>query len=254
MPFTFSHPALILPLLHKRKKLFSATGLVIGSLIPDFESFITLNEHKWHSHRWTGAFWYDLPLALIAAFIFHGIVRNPLIKNLPDFISNKFVRSLGFSWLSYFRRHFLVVLTSMIIGILSHLLWDAVTHLNFVFPDSRASEIYFHKVRLYMILQYASSVAGLVIVAWYILALPTLSVSKRKHSKNVFYIGEDIKGPSKSPYWIILSVVTMAAIAVDVRFLRSRPTAILLIEIFISGGLLGLILTPLLLKAIRFRK
>lgn len=37
MPFTFSHPAIILPLSYLPKKWFSLTGLIIGSLIPDFE-------------------------------------------------------------------------------------------------------------------------------------------------------------------------------------------------------------------------
>jgi len=36
MPFTFSHPAIVLPLTKARLKL-SATGLIVGSTIPDFE-------------------------------------------------------------------------------------------------------------------------------------------------------------------------------------------------------------------------
>ncbi|SEF46838.1 protein of unknown function [Flavobacterium urumqiense] len=40
MPFTFSHPAIILPFL-KNKKL-SATALIIGSMSPDFEYFFRM--------------------------------------------------------------------------------------------------------------------------------------------------------------------------------------------------------------------
>ncbi len=254
MPFTFSHPALMLPLLNKRSKLFSATGLVIGSIIPDFESFITLNEYKWHSHTWSGAFWFDLPLALLASFIFHYIVRNSLIQNLPDDLGNKFIRVTTFEWFTYFRKHFFVVITSMLIGILSHLLWDAFTHLNLKFPDSRASAIYVHNTRLYMILQYTNSAIGLLIVGWYIWRLPILSVSKPGHSKNVFYIGEKMSAANKKGiYWTILSAIATAAIALDIHFSPGYITGILLIEIFISAVLLALILTPLLQKAIGSR-
>ncbi|WP_220463965.1 DUF4184 family protein [Adhaeribacter radiodurans] len=39
MPFTFSHPAIVLPLTLLLRKWYSLTGLVIGSLTPDFEYF-----------------------------------------------------------------------------------------------------------------------------------------------------------------------------------------------------------------------
>ncbi|WP_240482010.1 DUF4184 family protein [Flavobacterium psychrophilum] len=39
MPFTFSHPAIILPLRYLPRQWFSLTGLIIGSLTPDFEYF-----------------------------------------------------------------------------------------------------------------------------------------------------------------------------------------------------------------------
>ena len=42
MPFTFSHPAIVLPLVRKSGHWFSATGLIIGSLTPDFEYFMRM--------------------------------------------------------------------------------------------------------------------------------------------------------------------------------------------------------------------
>ena len=40
MPFTFSHPAAVLPLRLLPRHWFSLTGLVIGSMVPDFEYFL----------------------------------------------------------------------------------------------------------------------------------------------------------------------------------------------------------------------
>ena len=39
MPFTFSYPAIVLPLTYLPRRWFSLTGLIIGSLTPDFEDF-----------------------------------------------------------------------------------------------------------------------------------------------------------------------------------------------------------------------
>jgi hypothetical protein len=50
MPFTFSHPALILPLTRLPKRWVSATGLVIGSIVPDFEKFLKMNDGNTYSH------------------------------------------------------------------------------------------------------------------------------------------------------------------------------------------------------------
>lgn len=42
MSFTFSHPAIVSPLNYFPNKWFSLTGLVIGSLTPDFEYFLRM--------------------------------------------------------------------------------------------------------------------------------------------------------------------------------------------------------------------
>jgi hypothetical protein len=84
MPFTFSHPAIILPFLKSRKKnLFSATGLIVGSIIPDFEYFLTLSVERRFGHTINGIFYFDLPCALFICFIFHGLIKKPLLNNLP---------------------------------------------------------------------------------------------------------------------------------------------------------------------------
>ena len=57
MPFTFSHPALILPLKYFPNKWFSLTGLVIGSLTPDFEYFLRMRIKSVYSHTLEGIFW-----------------------------------------------------------------------------------------------------------------------------------------------------------------------------------------------------
>ena len=176
MPFTFSHPAIVLPLV-RYNRYFSSTGLIIGSIIPDFESFIRFDEYKAHSHTWPGAFWYDLPLAIIFSLVFHNLIRNELILNLPGSLGSKYYSYIGYNWNKYFRKHIVMVIFSFIIGILSHLLWDSFTHLSISNPDYVLSDVYVGNVKLFILLQYSNSVLGLLIVLWH--------VRRRRYGTNV---------------------------------------------------------------------
>ena len=77
MPFTFSHPAIVLPFL-KTKKL-SATGLIVGSMCPDFEYFIRMKVQSSISHTFLGLIVFNLPIGLLATFLFHEIIKNSLL-------------------------------------------------------------------------------------------------------------------------------------------------------------------------------
>jgi hypothetical protein len=172
MPFTFSHPAIILPLLRKYGKRLSATGLVIGSITPDFESFIKLGKEKMFSHTWSGMFWYDLPLGLLLCILFHTFIKIPLVEHMPAPVAYRFYRFRTDNWVARLPRHFWVVLVSLFIGIFSHLLWDACTHLNFYYPDSDTSTLRIHGIRVYILVQYSCSVIGLLFMAHLVYRLP----------------------------------------------------------------------------------
>ena len=128
MPFTFSHPAIVLPLAYLPSRWVSLTGLVIESLTPDFEYFLRMKIQSNYSHTLGGLFWFDLPLGILLAFIFHNIVRSPLIDNLPDFLKERFLIFDRFHWNQYFKKNYLVVVISILIGAASHVLWDGFTH------------------------------------------------------------------------------------------------------------------------------
>src|SRR5690606_111807 len=128
MPFTFSHPAAVLPLTFLPRRWFSVTGLVLGSMAPDFEYFIRLKVQSYYSHTWIGLFWFCLPLTLLLAFIFHIIVRNDLIDNLPPVLKNRLVVFKHFQWTEYFKSNVLVVLVSSLFGVITHIIWDSFTH------------------------------------------------------------------------------------------------------------------------------
>src|SRR5665647_2066569 len=72
MPFTFSHPAIVLPATYLPKKWHSLSALIMGSMTPDFEYFIRMKDASKYGHTWTGVFWFDIPMGLLLIFLFHN--------------------------------------------------------------------------------------------------------------------------------------------------------------------------------------
>ena len=135
MPFTFSHPALVLPLTKINKKYISATALVAGSVSPDFEYFINMRLMQVHGHSFWGMFYYDLPIAIALCFLFHYTVRDALIKYSPFPVKDELKQYYGFNWKERFKTSWFVIAISALIGIGSHILWDDFTHANRFFVD-----------------------------------------------------------------------------------------------------------------------
>ncbi len=230
MPFTFAHPAILLPLLRKKRQFVSITGLVIGSITPDFESFINFGGDKIYSHRWSALLWFDMPLGVLLAFAFHVIVRDTFIRHLPDTLYARSVQFLGFDWIKYFFRHMSAVLISLFVGILSHFLWDAFTHLNLRYPDAITSTVQFSGHRLYIILQYFSSVLGLFLVGMAIFQLPKTGTARRQKVEYRYW------------WYVLISAFLLSAVTLCVSLSFKRYIdAVYLIKVVVSGLMYGAI-------------
>jgi Domain of unknown function (DUF4184) len=177
MPFTFSHPAIVLPATSLPNKYYSLSGLIIGSMTPDFEYFIRMKDYSKYSHTITGMFWFDIPLGLLLLFLFHNVVRNILIDYLPFSFNVRFSVFQKFNWNQYFRKHVLVVLSSLLIGIASHVFWDSFTHDGGYFAESvpfLKNQLFIlnHHISFAALFQYVSSLIGAVVMLIYMLRFP----------------------------------------------------------------------------------
>lgn len=178
MPFTFSHPAIVLPLGKPKFKL-SLTGLVMGSIAPDLEYYLSLKATaSYIGHSLPGFFWFDIPVALITCFVFHNIIRNVLVPCLPMWYRCRLHPLLSFNWNRYVKEHKLALLLSVIIGILSHFLWDAFTHQEgaviMLIPFlSKQINLFHQPVHIYSMMQFLFSVVGLWVINRHIASLPT---------------------------------------------------------------------------------
>lgn len=241
MPFTFSHPAIILPLTYLPKRWFSLTGLIVGSLIPDFEYFLRMKIRSDFSHTLQGILWFDLPLAILIAFIFHNLVRNNLFKSLPFFLRSRLIRFNDFNWNSYFKKNWLVVILSILVGTASHIFWDSFTHdSNYfvnIFPElTNSIELLHYQIPILKILQHSSTCIGAMIICISIYKLPSSPINKQSININ---------------YWLtfIISFGILFFFLIDFKTIALGT----LIVSTISTTLLSLISTSILIK-IRSKK
>ncbi|MFD2514345.1 DUF4184 family protein [Pontibacter locisalis] len=242
MPFTFSHPAAVLPLRLLPQKWTSLTGLVIGSIIPDFEKFLKMEAGNTYSHTWHGLLWFNLPLGILLSFLFHGVVRDPLLENLPPVFKRKLLWARSFNWFSYFRRNSFVVLASLLIGSVSHLCWDSLTHqeslaIKLAPVLAETVKIGDYKIRLFKMLDLLSSVLGLLFIIYVILQFPATKSQIRP--TNTFGI-----------YWLLVLVTTFLIIICRILFGLDLTEPWSLLFTSISAGLIGIINASLLVKHI----
>jgi hypothetical protein len=176
MPFTFSHPALVLPLYAAGKKYLSLSGLVMGSMAPDFEYFFRMKKGiSYYSHSPAGLLYFNLPLSLGLLFLFHEIVRNPLIFHLPPWLFKRFYVYHAFQWRTYFKKHWLAVVVSVLAGAITHLGWDWLTHANANYLHAHwhsFSETWQPYSVLYGTVHSLHSLAGIVVLVMAIRKLP----------------------------------------------------------------------------------
>ena len=243
MPFTFSHPAAVLPFGRTASKRLSMTGLVIGSMTPDFEYFLRMREVSTYSHTWTGLLWFDLPLGIMLVIFYELWVKGPLIDSLTPGLYKRLFVFKGFRR-DYTVAYFAAIFFSVAIGAASHILWDGFTHPTgyFVQHIPRLHRmILFHGRRYYVfsLLQHLSTIAGGVFILLVISSLPKkidLSVSAREQrgAKGIL------------AYWLQIILVTVVFVVIRLAMgLGLHQYADLIINV-IDGGLIGVIVASLL--------
>ncbi len=202
MPFTFTHPAIVLPLKNIFGKWVSFTGLIIGSLTPDFEYFIRMKIQSNYSHTLLGTFWFNLPLGLFLCFIFHKIIKKPLIENLPKFVQIRTNELKNSNWTRYFKSNWIIVILSIIIGAYSHILWDSFTHSNTYFTNYfKLDKTLLFGYPIYKVLQHLSTCIGGIVILLYFKNQTTDKIKIIKPNFN---------------YWLIISSVTILVLVIRI--------------------------------------
>jgi hypothetical protein len=122
------------------------SALAIGSIAPDFWYFVPfVARHE--SHSLAGLAWFCMPAGLLMYLFFHLLLKQPLIALVsPRLGCYTPARLPAVPWYA--------VIVSLLVGALTHLGWDALTHAH--------DDAWRHNW-----LQHASTVLGaLIVAAW----------------------------------------------------------------------------------------
>ncbi|HTV81841.1 MAG TPA: DUF4184 family protein [Acidobacteriaceae bacterium] len=183
MPFTLSHAAAAIPF---RRTRLIMSAIVTGCFVPDFPHFLLLSRHVAFSHTIVGMFVLDLPLAIVALWIFHAFIKQPMLMFFPSGVRRRLTTSVDTFGFWPPERLSLIVL-SILTGTTTHLLWDAFTHdnswicQNWAFLRRWVDLPVTGGMPMYTLLEYASSVFGLALVAvwiwhWYRVSTPSAAL------------------------------------------------------------------------------
>jgi hypothetical protein len=167
MPFTFSHPAAVLPIYSRFKNWIPLSALVVGSLVPDAAYYLPMPEHfKQNSHTLLGTFTSSLPVGIFVWLSFYWLAA-PAVFFLPD-PHREAIRS-QFKPRSVSVQQALGVASGILIGAWTHVLWDSFTHAQgwiVKHTPLLRRPLFGNMMPAYKGLQYLSSIFGLCVVLY----------------------------------------------------------------------------------------
>ncbi|MBD3317547.1 MAG: DUF4184 family protein [Chitinivibrionales bacterium] len=124
MPLTISHAAAAVPL---RRFRLPTSALIFGTMVPDFEFFLRMNHERVIGHTPIGLLLFCIPVGLLGLVIFHNLLKHPLLSLLPHKHQAKLLPVA--QQFSFFPpRRFGAIVLALLIGAVSHILWDSFTH------------------------------------------------------------------------------------------------------------------------------
>jgi hypothetical protein len=167
MPFTFSHPAAVLPIHSRLKRWIPLSALVIGSLVPDAAYYLPLPEYfRLSSHTLLGTFSSSLPVGILLWLIFYWLAA-PAAFLLPsphrEALGPQLTRRLTSV------PQALSVVSGIMLGAWSHVLWDSFTHeRGWIVRHAPLLQraLFGNMLPVYKALQYLSSLFGLWVLVY----------------------------------------------------------------------------------------
>lgn len=149
----------------------------MGTFAPDLEYFVRLAAGGGWGHTLPGVFGMSLPAGMAALWIFHRLVKVPFVYLLPESVRARLTPQMEPFHFGPPSR-FLNIVASVLVGIVTHLLWDGFTHEKAWIGSHLTVLHHLYHVQavgwfqLFDLLQLGSSLAGLAILAvwcvrWY---------------------------------------------------------------------------------------
>jgi hypothetical protein len=157
---------------------------------------------------------------------------------MPKFLNRRLLVFKDFNWTRHFKENTSVVIVSVLFGVATHIVWDNFTHEHGQFVQridglQNVFTIAGQSIPTYKLLQHTSTVIGGSIIIYALLLLP---VDKGYKGENSIF-----------RFWFLVSVITLATVTVRLLTGLDYMQYGNVIVTIITGGLLGLVLTPKLI-------
>jgi hypothetical protein len=182
LSFTVSHIAAILPITAMKTtnghSVFDVTALIVGSMAPDFEFFIQMKPVEPImdipiGHTIRGMFYYNLPLCFLFAWIFHRIIKMPLLLHLPQPLVDQYATYAFQIWDINSWESFIIFCYSALLAMTIHILWDSFTHVNSPVIKhltwlSLPVNLFSYTIPMYKFLDHSGTIVGFLIGLYYL--------------------------------------------------------------------------------------
>jgi hypothetical protein len=128
MPFTISHTAVVLPFSRWLARWQLLSAATIGAMVPDFRIFFP-GMPRVETHSLEALFTFCVPIGLITYWVFQRLIKSPILEVLPE---GPYARWRPFAAEADIRspRQWLLAAGGVLAGALTHLIWDAFTHVG----------------------------------------------------------------------------------------------------------------------------
>ena len=167
VPFTPSHVAAVLPF--ARTPLLPA-GLVIGSMMPDLFYYVPIDIPRNFAHSWLGLVTVDLAFGIALFFAWQLVFRAPVVDFFPQWVRGRMKERDRMPRTARAIVTFAALLiASVLLGSLTHVLWDSFTHASGLFGSVPALATVVGPLPVYTWLQHASTVLGALALVAFVL-------------------------------------------------------------------------------------
>jgi hypothetical protein len=220
-------------------------------MAPDLSYLLPVEYNRLETHSLVGLISFCLPLGLALWICFVTVLERPTLAFLPDAWRTRIARTV------LTPRAIMLAALAIVIGALTHLVWDAFTHSSTpvveAFPGFRDNYLDLGRLRIpvYYVLQIASSVFGLGV-----LGIWALSIRHRPE------VPRDDRAAALTPavndFERFLAVMFIGATACAAGFFRvalhGDESLVTKLFLLLTGGMIGAAVAwTALAVALRFR-
>lgn len=130
MPFTFAHIGYVVPIKRRWAEKFSFSGLLFGSIAPDYDILFRFTNNRQHifDYDFACVFFIVLPLAFFSLVVFHLFCQRIILQMIPNNLRVYWKSFLTIDVTSYLKNNFIKIIYSIIFAIYLHLILDFICH------------------------------------------------------------------------------------------------------------------------------